>query len=235
MSCILVCRFLQVIGTLSDVKHLQKHYIDRNNLFCVLLAPEREREHTPTSTYADKSTSAIPFSTPSASHPSAPTVISASSSSSPCSEPPTDPLVIPTHPLVIGTIALERRKHDSCELRRMYLYPQYRGRGLGRKMLLYALSRAVREWRVRQVTAMVHDRLAQAQALYRAVGFRTRAHKLVKERSWLTALRAGKASVSMSVKACNDSLLVLQVPPALLPTSDAATPPAGGQGCAPGT
>ncbi len=71
---------------------------------------------------------------------------------------------------VVGTVALHRDSDAVCELCRMYLAVNYRGRGLGRllfdKVLAEAKQRGFLE--IRLETAAV---LTEAIALYRSAGF----------------------------------------------------------------
>ncbi len=71
---------------------------------------------------------------------------------------------------LIGTVALHRVSATVCELGRMYLAADYRGRGLGRKLLHHALQQA----EVRGFTEVVLKTasvLKEALALYRRAGF----------------------------------------------------------------
>jgi len=61
-------------------------------------------------------------------------------------------------------------EHRSCELRKMYLLPEYRGRGLGKRMM----EDALREAKARgfhEMTLETNSCLKEALALYRAYGF----------------------------------------------------------------
>jgi putative acetyltransferase len=71
---------------------------------------------------------------------------------------------------IVGSYGLLRIDDDECELRKMYLHAEYRGRGLGKQLLEHALERAKQlEFRaIRLETASV---LKEAIALYRAYGF----------------------------------------------------------------
>jgi len=73
---------------------------------------------------------------------------------------------------VIGTVALQHDTNAVCELCRMYLAPQYRGQGLGRRML----ERAVREARKRGFKEMhlkTASVLVEVISLYKRAGFST--------------------------------------------------------------
>ena len=71
---------------------------------------------------------------------------------------------------VVGSVALRDRGQGALELKRMYLRPQVRGRGLGRRLLETALARARR----RHATKVVLDTTEQMEAarhLYEQYGF----------------------------------------------------------------
>ena len=72
---------------------------------------------------------------------------------------------------VVGTVGLAPLGDGRCELRKMYLAPAARGRGLGRKLLEHALWRAAAHGfrRVELETAGV---LKEAVGLYTSAGFR---------------------------------------------------------------
>jgi putative acetyltransferase len=71
---------------------------------------------------------------------------------------------------VIGTVALRPDSDQTCELRRMYLAAEYRGRGLGRMLLDVGLRAAAERGfvEVKLETAAV---LKEAINLYRSAGF----------------------------------------------------------------
>jgi putative acetyltransferase len=71
---------------------------------------------------------------------------------------------------IIGTVALARLGDSTVELCRMYLSPDYRRQGLGRRMMNEAMKEAERRGfsEVHLETASV---LVEAIALYRSVGF----------------------------------------------------------------
>lgn len=73
--------------------------------------------------------------------------------------------------LVIGCVGVYPTGTSTCELRKMYLAPAFRGRGLGRRLLDHALDRA-RERGFSQVTLETASVLREAIALYVAYGFR---------------------------------------------------------------
>jgi putative acetyltransferase len=71
---------------------------------------------------------------------------------------------------IIGTVALHRETDASCELCRMYLSQQYRGQGLGRRMLELSLREA-RERGFQEVRLKTASVLVEAIALYKRAGF----------------------------------------------------------------
>ncbi|GAC1454689.1 MAG: GNAT family N-acetyltransferase [Steroidobacteraceae bacterium] len=70
-----------------------------------------------------------------------------------------------------GCVALRRIDAQACEMKRMFLYPRYRGQGIGR-----ALGESIiRDARAAGYASMRLDtsvRQAEAQALYAKLGFR---------------------------------------------------------------
>lgn len=71
---------------------------------------------------------------------------------------------------LIGTVALHYVSETVCELGRMYLAPSYRGRGLGRKLLHYALQQAEARG-FSEVVLKTASVLKEALSLYRRAGF----------------------------------------------------------------
>jgi molybdopterin-guanine dinucleotide biosynthesis protein A len=71
---------------------------------------------------------------------------------------------------VVGSVALRRLGVDSVQLKRMYLRPEERGRGLGRRLLDMALLWA-REHRIRTISLDTGERMEAAQRLYEQYGF----------------------------------------------------------------
>lgn len=71
---------------------------------------------------------------------------------------------------VAGSVALRRLGPDAVELKRMYLRPEERGRGLGRRLLDTALLWA-REHGIRTIALDTTERMAAAIRLYERYGF----------------------------------------------------------------
>jgi len=71
---------------------------------------------------------------------------------------------------VVGTVAAVPRDEASCELKRLYLRPEYRGRGHGEALLAAVLDWAARHG-FRSIVAWSDVRLPQAHRLYERLGF----------------------------------------------------------------
>jgi molybdopterin-guanine dinucleotide biosynthesis protein A/predicted GNAT family acetyltransferase len=72
---------------------------------------------------------------------------------------------------VVGSVALRDLGDGALELKRMYLRPAERGRGLGKRLLTTALDGA-RERGATMIRLDTSERMETAQALYEAYGFR---------------------------------------------------------------
>ena len=71
---------------------------------------------------------------------------------------------------VIGTVALHHETDVVCELCRMYLAPQYRGQGLGRRLLEHCVREA-RERGFEEMCLKTASVLVEAISLYKRAGF----------------------------------------------------------------
>jgi GNAT superfamily N-acetyltransferase len=71
---------------------------------------------------------------------------------------------------VIGSVALRDDGNDAVVLKRMYLRPGQRGRGLGKRLLAVALDWA-RANDIHVVRLDTSERMVAAQRLYEAHGF----------------------------------------------------------------
>jgi N-acetylglutamate synthase-like GNAT family acetyltransferase len=71
---------------------------------------------------------------------------------------------------VIGTAALHHETDAVCEICRMYLAPQYRGQGLGRRLLEHCVREA-RERGFEEMCLKTASVLVEAISLYKRAGF----------------------------------------------------------------
>ncbi len=71
---------------------------------------------------------------------------------------------------VIGAYGLYPVDRQTCELRKMYLYNSYRGKGLGKLLLEDALSKA-RQIGFKKMTLETASVLKEAISLYKSYGF----------------------------------------------------------------
>jgi len=80
-------------------------------------------------------------------------------------------IVLDSNAEIRGTCAVRRLTAESAELKRMFVEPECRGRGLGRALLGRALDFAVNAGFRRLLLDTTHD-LVAAVELYRSAGFR---------------------------------------------------------------
>jgi putative acetyltransferase len=71
---------------------------------------------------------------------------------------------------IIGSYGLFKIDNDSCELRKMYLYPEYQGKGLGKKMMNNAVFKA-KELGYKEIILETNKLLISAIGLYKKYGF----------------------------------------------------------------
>ncbi len=71
---------------------------------------------------------------------------------------------------IIGAYGLYPVDRQTCELRKMYLYSSYRGKGLGKLLLEDALSKA-RQFGFKRMTLETASVLKEAISLYKNYGF----------------------------------------------------------------
>lgn len=71
---------------------------------------------------------------------------------------------------IIGSYGLFKINAEICELRKMYLYPEFQGLGFGKKMLNKAVSKA-KELGYKEIILETNKLLNQAIGLYKKYGF----------------------------------------------------------------
>lgn len=71
---------------------------------------------------------------------------------------------------IVSTFAVSKRSENVCELRKMYLLPDYRGKGIGKLMVNFALEEA-RKKGFKKMELETASALKEAISLYQKVGF----------------------------------------------------------------
>jgi putative acetyltransferase len=71
---------------------------------------------------------------------------------------------------IVATLGLYRVDEMTCELRKMYALPSQRGRGLGKKLMEFALKKA-REMGYKRIILETATPLKEAIGLYKRFGF----------------------------------------------------------------
>lgn len=71
---------------------------------------------------------------------------------------------------IIGSIGIFKIDEEECELRKMYLYPEYHGQGIGSTLMKNALEKA-KNLGFKTMTLQTNSLLNKALPLYKKYGF----------------------------------------------------------------
>jgi len=72
---------------------------------------------------------------------------------------------------VMGCVALRRHGPTTCEMKRLFVRPEYRDRGLGRVLVEAIIEEARKIGYAHMRLDTIADRMDRAVALYRSIGF----------------------------------------------------------------
>ena len=87
--------------------------------------------------------------------------------------PPEGRLLLATHESVpAGCVALHKLDREICEMKRLYVRPQFRGKGLGRALAERIIADARQNGHQRLRLDTVEPKMQSAVAMYRQLGFR---------------------------------------------------------------
>jgi ribosomal protein S18 acetylase RimI-like enzyme len=71
----------------------------------------------------------------------------------------------------VGTVALRKMNDDLCEMRRLYVRPEYRGRSIGKGLAETIINKA-REIGYKRIRLYTLDTMKEAIGIYTSLGFR---------------------------------------------------------------
>ena len=78
--------------------------------------------------------------------------------------------VVENNEKIIGSVGIYKVNNDECELRKMYIYPEYHGQGIGSTLMKNALQKA-KALGFKTMTLQTNSVLKKALPLYQKYGF----------------------------------------------------------------